>query len=145
MNKQFRLQYKYVNVINKIKTIVFTPIYIYIYMYLNVTCHFSLKDKSYSLNAIIKTSSSQNRVQPHQLDVPVLPNPNHPYLILINFLLSHTITFFFFFLILLLLFLFLFFLSFFVHAHTDHQFHNENNFKSQSENFWNLLNSIGII
>ena len=66
-------------------------------MYLNVTCHFSLKDKSYSLNAIIKTSSSLNRVQPHQLDVPVLPNPNHPYLILIIFLLSHTITFFFFF------------------------------------------------
>ena len=39
MNQYFRLQYKYVNIINKIKTIAFIPIY----MYLNVTCPFSLK------------------------------------------------------------------------------------------------------
>ena len=60
----------------------------------------SLKDKSYSLNAIIKTSST---------GCPYC-SPNHPYLILVFFCLI--LLLFFFLILLLLLFLFLFFLSF---------------------------------
>ena len=79
---------------------------------------FFSKDKSYSLNAIIfffgltlnaiiKTSSSQSRVQPHQLDVLIVLPITHT-LYQFSFLSYY---YFFFFLILLLL-LFLFFLSF---------------------------------
>ena len=145
MNKQFRLQYKYVNVINKIKTIVFTPIYIYIYV---LKCYMSFFSKRQILfiecnnqNLIILESCATSST-----GCPCSPKSQSPlpYINYFSFV-AYYYFFFFFFLILLLLFLFLFFLSFFVHAHTDHQFHNENNFKSQSENFWNLLNSIGII